>query len=141
MNCTDGHRAGRVHSPSIISIRQLRSITVADSTITAAEPIGVFTRDQVEILSTRRGEPEWLREQRIRAQEVWATTPMPTPAGGVALHPDPRHAEAGGLRLAEEAKPVTEMDALPAEVRARFRKRANPQAAWCRSTPRSRTAS
>ncbi|MBA4159624.1 MAG: Fe-S cluster assembly protein SufD, partial [Gemmatimonadetes bacterium] len=50
---------------------------MADSTTLTTEPVGVFTRDEVEILSTRRNEPEWLREQRFRAQEVFASTPMP----------------------------------------------------------------
>jgi Fe-S cluster assembly protein SufD len=104
------------------SIQQLRSITVADSTITAAEPIGVFTRDQVEILSTRRDEAEWLHEQRIRAQEVWATTPMPdTRPEEWRYTPIRDMLKLDGLRLADEAKPVTEMDALPAEVQAWFR--------------------
>lgn len=43
-----------------------------------AEDVGIFTRDQVEILTTRKGDPEWLREERFAAHEEFAATPMPT---------------------------------------------------------------
>jgi Fe-S cluster assembly protein SufD len=51
---------------------------VTDTTTAAAPEVGVFTRDQAEMLSARKGETEWLREQRLAAQGVFAATPMPT---------------------------------------------------------------
>ena len=50
---------------------------MAESTATTSEEVGIFTRDQVEILTTRKGDPDWLREQRFRAHEVFGETPMP----------------------------------------------------------------
>jgi Fe-S cluster assembly protein SufD len=46
-------------------------------TATTENRLGVFTRDQVELLSTRKVEPEWAREQRMRAYESFESTPMP----------------------------------------------------------------
>nr|MBA2245757.1 Fe-S cluster assembly protein SufD [Gemmatimonadota bacterium] len=51
---------------------------MADTTTIAGEDVGVFARDQIEILATRKGEPGWLREQRLQAHEAFASTPMPT---------------------------------------------------------------
>ncbi len=42
-----------------------------------AEEVGVFTADQVEILTTARAEPDWLRAARKSAFRVFAETPMP----------------------------------------------------------------
>jgi Fe-S cluster assembly protein SufD len=90
---------------------------VADTT-TIAEPVGVFTRDQVEILSTRRDEPEWLREQRLRAQDAWAATPMPdTRPEEWRYTPIRDLLKVESVALAEDATPVTEFDALPDGVR------------------------
>lgn len=47
------------------------------STITPAD-VGLFTRDQVEMLTARKGEADWLRDARMRAHAVFADTPMPT---------------------------------------------------------------
>jgi Fe-S cluster assembly protein SufD len=94
---------------------------MTDSTTTTSEPLGVFTHDQVEILSTRRGEPEWLREQRRAAYEAWATTPMPDTRPEEWRYTAIRDLlKLEALELAEDAKPVTEAAALPADVRALF---------------------
>ncbi|HLI51876.1 MAG TPA: SufD family Fe-S cluster assembly protein, partial [Thermomicrobiaceae bacterium] len=37
-----------------------------------------FSREAVEELSSRRGEPDWVRQRRIEAWEVYERTPMPT---------------------------------------------------------------
>lgn len=48
---------------------------VANTTI--ADNVGAFARDGVELLSTRKVEPDWAREQRMRAYEAFAAAPMP----------------------------------------------------------------
>ncbi|MBA4160445.1 MAG: Fe-S cluster assembly protein SufD, partial [Gemmatimonadetes bacterium] len=76
-------------------------------------------RDEVEILSTRRNEPEWLREQRFRAQEVFASTPMPdTRPEEWRYTPIAQILKLDALGLADEARPVTEVADLPEGVRA-----------------------
>jgi Fe-S cluster assembly protein SufD len=47
-------------------------------TMTAAPETGIFTRDQVEILSARKGEPAWLLDARMRAHGAFADAPMPS---------------------------------------------------------------
>ncbi|MBV9110712.1 MAG: hypothetical protein JO306_14975, partial [Gemmatimonadetes bacterium] len=47
------------------------------TTATAAAPVGVFTRDQVEILAAGKGEPEWLHDARVAAYHAFAAEPMP----------------------------------------------------------------
>ena len=47
------------------------------TTITPAD-VGLFTRDQVEMLTARKLEADWLRDARMRAHAVFADTPMPT---------------------------------------------------------------
>lgn len=90
-------------------------------TITIAEPVGVFTRDQVEILSARRDEPGWLREQRFRAHEVWARTPMPdTRPEEWRYTPIRELLQLEALELAADARPVGELGELPAGVRSLF---------------------
>lgn len=90
---------------------------MSNSTITA-DPTA-FTRDQAEILSTRRTEPQWLRERRLAAQQIFAETPMPTTepeewrytAIAEMLELEP-------LRFADEAKPVADIAELPTGLRA-----------------------
>jgi Fe-S cluster assembly protein SufD len=87
--------------------------------ISVAESTGAFTRDQVEILSTRKGEPEWLRERRLKAHDLFASLPMPDTRGE-----EWRYTDIGSmLRLeeigiAEDAAPVTGVGDLPAGLRA-----------------------
>jgi Fe-S cluster assembly protein SufD len=107
---------------STLNIQHFRSRSVADTNTTIAEPVGVFTRDQVEILATRRDEPGWLREQRLASQGVWESTPMPdTRPEEWRYTPIRDMLKLDGLGLADESKPVTEFDALPEAVRARLR--------------------
>jgi Fe-S cluster assembly protein SufD len=92
---------------------------VADSSTMTKDAVGVFTRDQVEILSTRKGEPEWLREQRLRAQSVFGETPMPdTRPEEWRYTPIADLLKLDALQLAEEAKPVTSSADLPADLRS-----------------------
>jgi Fe-S cluster assembly protein SufD len=94
---------------------------VAEIITTPTSEIGVFTRDQVEMLSARRDEPEWLREQRLAAHEVWATTPMPdTRPEEWRYTPIRDLLDLDGIGLGEDARPVTEFAALPSGVRALF---------------------
>lgn len=84
-----------------------------------AENLGVFTRDQVEILSTRKGEPEWLRKSRQEAHRLFATTPLPD-----TRSEEWRYTDIGGilrldsLELSEEAPPVEALGELPAGLGA-----------------------
>lgn len=86
---------------------------------TVAENLGVFTRDQTEILSTRKLEPEWLRALRLRAHDAFATAPMPSTREeewrytdiGSVLHLD-------ALALSEEHAPVRALEDLPAGLRS-----------------------
>jgi Fe-S cluster assembly protein SufD len=51
---------------------------VAETTTATAQETGAFTREEVEILAERTGEPEWLRSRRVASQGVFAATPLPT---------------------------------------------------------------
>lgn len=91
---------------------------MSDTTAVAAVETGPFTRDQVEILSTQRGEPAWLREKRERAFEQWSTTPMPT-----RREEEWRYTDLGSvlkletLQIGEERRPVASVAELPAGLR------------------------
>lgn len=75
---------------------------------------GVFTRDQAEILSTRKLEPEWLRAQRLRAYDAFAEAPMPSTREEEWRYTDiARILSFEGLELAEEHAPVQTVSALP----------------------------
>jgi Fe-S cluster assembly protein SufD len=84
-----------------------------------AENLGVFTRDQAEILSTRKVEPDWLREQRLRAHGAFADAPMPS-----TREEEWRYTDIGSilrfesLRLSDEHSPVSGLAELPAGLRA-----------------------
>jgi Fe-S cluster assembly protein SufD len=96
---------------------QPRPGTVSDTTTGADE--GVFTRDQVEILAARKVEPEWLREQRMAAQGVFAATPMPTTRLEDWRYTDIRRwVSLDAYRFAEERAPVADAAELPAGLRA-----------------------
>ncbi|HEX8208774.1 MAG TPA: Fe-S cluster assembly protein SufD [Longimicrobium sp.] len=87
-------------------------------TSVAAESLGVFTRDQVEILSARKVEAEWLRLARQRAYGIFAETPMPTTEAEEWRYTDiGRRLRLDAFSFAEEAAPAT-VDALPAPLRA-----------------------
>jgi Fe-S cluster assembly protein SufD len=87
------------------------------NTSVATSPLGVFTRDQVEILSARKVEAEWLRVARQRAYGVFAETPMPTTEAEEWRYTDiGRMLRLDAFSFAEEAAPAT-ADALPAALR------------------------
>jgi Fe-S cluster assembly protein SufD len=89
---------------------------VADST--TIENTGAFTRDQVEMLSTRRAEPEWLRQQRLEAFEAFAATPLPTTRLEEWRYTDIRDfLDLEAVELPEERKPLAAADQLPAGLR------------------------
>lgn len=90
---------------------------MADTTV--AENLGVFTRDQAEILSTRKLEPEWLREQRLRAHDAFAGAPMPSTREEEWRYTDiSRVLSFEGLEFAEEHAPVDSVEALPDGLRS-----------------------
>jgi Fe-S cluster assembly protein SufD len=87
--------------------------------LAVAEEVGIFTADQVEILSTQRVEPEWLRAFRRSGYETFASTPMPdtrpeewryTPIRDL-LHLD-------RLRFSDEHAQVSDVADLPGELSA-----------------------
>ncbi|HEX7240111.1 MAG TPA: Fe-S cluster assembly protein SufD [Longimicrobiaceae bacterium] len=90
---------------------------MADTTV-AGESTGVFTRDQVKILSARKVESDWLQESRLAAYDAFAAAPMPN-----ARMEDWRYTDVGSfLRLdqlgfAEEAPPVASAEELPEGLR------------------------
>jgi serine/threonine protein kinase HipA of HipAB toxin-antitoxin module len=110
------------------------------NTAAAEAAHGVFTRDQVEILSARKGEPEWLRERRRRTSSS-PRLPMPD------TRPEEwRYTDIGtllkleALGLAEERAPVARRRAAGGAARA-DREPARRRAGWCRWTPRWCSAS
>lgn len=85
--------------------------------ITPAD-VGVFTRDQVEMLTARKLEAEWLREQRMRAHAVFTDTPMPTTRLEDWRYTDVRKLlKLDAFSFAEERSPVADAAALPAGLR------------------------
>jgi Fe-S cluster assembly protein SufD len=88
------------------------------NTSVAAEAPGVFTRDQVEILSARKVEADWLRSARQQAHGVFAETPMPTTEAEEWRYTDiGRMLSLGAFSFADEAAPAASVDALPAGIR------------------------
>ncbi len=86
---------------------------------TTMEKTGAFTRDQAEILSARRGEPEWLREQRLRAYEAFVAMPMPTTQAEEWRYTDLRGVlDLDALALPEERRPVASEAELPEALRS-----------------------
>lgn len=85
---------------------------------TATDPHGIFTRDQVELLSTRKVEPDWARELRMRAYESFASTPMPDTLPEEWRYTriaDLLHLES--LELADEVRPAGSVAELPEGLR------------------------
>ncbi|HET7322158.1 MAG TPA: hypothetical protein VFI96_06660, partial [Longimicrobiaceae bacterium] len=90
---------------------------MTDSTILT--DVGPFTRDEVEILSTRKVEPEWLREQRMKAHAAFAEAPMPSTREEEWRYTDiAARLDLDALSLAEEAKPAASVSALPQGLRS-----------------------
>ncbi len=86
---------------------------MADTGI-ASEPTGVFTRDEVKIISARKDEPEWLQESRLAGHAAFAEAPMPS-----VRSEDWRYTDIGSvlkleaLALAEEVRPAATVEELP----------------------------
>ncbi len=78
-----------------------------------------FTREAVEALSAAKGEPDWVREARLRSWEVYEATPMPT-----AKDEEWRRTSIRALKLDQVqpfgagAMPQADLASLPADVRA-----------------------
>jgi hypothetical protein len=106
------------------------------NTSVAAESVGVFTRDQVEILSARKVEADWLREARQQAYGVFAETPMPTTQAEEWRYTDiGRMLRLDALSFADEAAPAASVDALrPRCARWWASRRARAARAQCRWT-------
>ncbi|HEX2187745.1 MAG TPA: Fe-S cluster assembly protein SufD [Longimicrobiaceae bacterium] len=91
---------------------------MADTGI-ATEPTGVFTHDEVKIISARKGEPEWLQQARLEAHAAFAAAPMPS-----VRSEDWRYTDIGSvlkletLGLGEEVRPAASQGELPAGLRA-----------------------
>jgi Fe-S cluster assembly protein SufD len=94
------------------------------STIAAPAPTGVFTRDQVEILSTRKVEETWLRDARLAAHGAFAAAPMPGRAEEDWRYTFSRLGQTlkgfEGLSFADERSPVAGVSGLPAPMAARI---------------------
>ncbi len=86
---------------------------VADTGI-ASEPTGVFTHDEVKIISARKVEPEWLQAARLAGHAAFAEAPMPS-----VRSEDWRYTDIGAvlkleaLALAEEVRPAATVEELP----------------------------
>lgn len=92
---------------------------MADTTTTTPPQAGIFTRDQAEILATRKGEPAWLHQARLAAGEAFAALPMPSIREEDWRYTDiSRVLKLEGLAFAEESAPAASVDALPAGLRA-----------------------
>jgi Fe-S cluster assembly protein SufD len=95
----------------------MESSTVPDATI-SAEDLGVFTSDQVEILSAQRLEPEWLRERRQEAHQAYAAAPMPdTRPEEWRYTPIADMLGLAAFELAAESSPVGRLSELPTGLR------------------------
>lgn len=82
------------------------------------EDVGIFTADQVEIHSTQRDEPDWLRASRKAAHEVYASTPMPdTRPEEWRYTPIRDLLDLGAFSLAGQHAPVAKITDLPAALR------------------------
>ena len=93
---------------------------MSDQTLTAAPAdVGIFTRDQAEILSTRKVEAEWLREARLAAHDTFAATPMPSTRLEEWRYTDiAKRLQLGALSFAEERGAVASVEGLPAALKA-----------------------
>jgi Fe-S cluster assembly protein SufD len=92
-------------------------VSDTQTAITPAD-VGVFSRDQVEMLTARKLETEWLRDQRMRAHAVFAATPMPTTRLEDWRYTDIKKLlKLDAFSFAEERSPVAAADALPAGLR------------------------
>ena len=91
---------------------------MSDTSTTTPADTGLFTRDQVEMLTARKLEADWLRDARMRAHAVFADTPMPTTRLEDWRYTDIRKfVRLDAFSFAEERGPATAAE-LPAGLRA-----------------------
>jgi Fe-S cluster assembly protein SufD len=91
---------------------------VSDTSTLSPADVGIFTRDQVEILTARKGEAEWLRDARMHAHGVYAATPLPSTRLEDWRYTDIRKfIKLDAFSLAEERGPAEAGD-LPAGLAA-----------------------
>ncbi|HYW13330.1 MAG TPA: Fe-S cluster assembly protein SufD [Longimicrobium sp.] len=89
-----------------------------DTTTIIPADAGLFTRDQVEMLTARKLEADWLHDGRMRAHAVFADTPMPTTRLEDWRYTDiKKFFKLDAFSFAEERGP-SEADALPAGLQA-----------------------
>jgi Fe-S cluster assembly protein SufD len=89
---------------------------------TAIESTGIFTRDEVELLSTRKVEPDWARDKRLSAYASFAETPMPdTRPEEWRYTPIAEMLKIEGLELADEVRPAGGVADLPAGLQTLIR--------------------
>jgi Fe-S cluster assembly protein SufD len=85
-----------------------------EDNVALAESVGVFGADQVEILSTQRGEPEWLRSRRQEAHRLFSETPMPdTRPEEWRYTPIRDLLDLEALSLGKEHRPSDRLEVLP----------------------------
>jgi Fe-S cluster assembly protein SufD len=90
---------------------------LADQTA-VAEDVGVFTADQVEILTAARNEPEWLRASRKAGYRTFFETPMPDTRPEEWRYTKIRNLlDLDALSLADDHVPVAGVEALPEGLR------------------------
>ena len=92
-------------------------------TTTAAPPapVGVFTRDQVEILAAGKLEPQWLHDRRAAAWSAFADAPMPSRAQEDWRYSWQRFGKVvdfDAYAFPVDRAPAASADALPAGLRA-----------------------
>jgi Fe-S cluster assembly protein SufD len=91
------------------------------ATTTTPADVGVFTRDQVEMLTARKLEADWLRDHRMRAHAVYGDTPMPTTRLEEWRYTDIKKVlRLESFSFAEERGPVTDAAGLPAGLHTRL---------------------
>ncbi|HEU0078594.1 MAG TPA: hypothetical protein VFQ76_13130, partial [Longimicrobiaceae bacterium] len=94
---------------------------MSDTATTTPADVGVFTRDQVEMLTARKLEADWLRDQRMRAHAVYADTPRPTTRLEEWRYTDIKKVlRLDSFTFAEERGPVADPAGLPAGLRTRL---------------------
>ncbi len=100
---------GRINSTD----RSSREEIVSDNAA-VAEDVGVFTGDQVEILTTQRAEPNWLGARRREAYRVFADAPTPDTRPEEWRYTRIRDLlDLDAVSLADEHPPISDFSALP----------------------------
>jgi Fe-S cluster assembly protein SufD len=97
-------------------------LNVTDITTAAPQAsVGVFTRDQVEILAAGKLEPQWLHDRRAAAWEAFADAPMPSRAEEDWRYSWQRFGKVvdfDAYAFPVDRAPAASIDALPPGLRA-----------------------